>query len=65
MELLLGCVNSLHIRGIYYVNNRLRVWEIAPPVGANARLATQVPDLKFDVFVRDSLDVEADSCAEP
>lgn len=35
--------------------------EVMPPQRSNLVLATNIPDVKLDVLVRDSLDVEADS----
>lgn len=39
---------------------RLRTAEVVPPQGPDLVLTANVPDIKFDVFVGDSLDVEAD-----
>lgn len=42
------------------VHDSFRVGVVAPPVGADRRLAAEVPHLELDVLVLDRLDVEPD-----
>ena len=59
-ELLLGDFEAVVVSGVHHENQRVRVGVVASPVGANARLAAQVPDLELDVFVLQGLHVEPD-----
>lgn len=60
VQLLLGDVQSIDIGRVHDVDQRVRVGVVAPPVGADAGLPAQVPDLELDVLVLQRLHIEAD-----
>lgn len=61
MEFFTGCRDALCVAGIYDIDDCLCVWVVASPVWPNAGLSAQVPNLKLDILVRYSLNVETDS----
>jgi hypothetical protein len=48
-QLLLGDGKPFHVRAVHYEDDGVRVGEVAPPVGPDAGLATQVPHLQLCV----------------
>ena len=65
MKLASRSLDPICIAAIHHVDDGLCVRIVAPPVRSNAGLATQIPNLKFDVFVSHGLHIEPNCCDRP
>jgi len=61
---LLRYANAISIHAIDDIDDCVSVGVVASPVWPDARLSTEVPDLKLEVLVLDCLHVEA-NCYKP
>lgn len=61
LELLPRDLNSFLVSRIDHEDDRVGVLVVASPVGTQACLAAEVPDLEFEVFVGHGLHIEAHS----
>lgn len=48
------------VRRIYDVDDTRRIREVTPPIWPNARLPSEIPNLKLYVLVLDGLNIETD-----
>ncbi len=59
MELLLGLVDSIAVRGINHEDETLRAGVIVSPERSDLVLPSDVPDVELDILIRHGLHVEA------
>ncbi len=60
MQLLFCFVDAFAVLAVNNEDEALRAGVIMPPEGPDFVLSSDVPDVEFDVFIRDSFNVEAD-----
>lgn len=61
VEFLAGLVDSCAVGRVHYEYQTLSSRKVVTPEGTNLFLSTHVPDVEANVFVGQSLDIEADS----
>lgn len=60
MKFLLGLVDTVTVLAVDNEDETLGTGVIMPPERTNLILSSNIPDIEFDVLVRDRLDVEPD-----
>jgi len=61
---LLGNANAIPVHAVNHVDDGISVGIVTSPVGPDACLTSEVPDLELQVLVLDRLNIEPDCCKQ-